>query len=79
MRAVREQIRHLGFTPLVFKKNRRDDKAKGVDVTLTRDLLVHAFLDNYDVAVIVAGDGDQVPVVEGLKRLGKVVYLGPLL
>jgi hypothetical protein len=33
--AVREQIRELGFSPHVFKKGRREDKAKAVDVTLT--------------------------------------------
>ena len=44
-------------------------RAKGVDIALTKDLLSHAFLDNYDAVVLVAGDGDYVPVVEELKRL----------
>ena len=75
IRTVREEIRELGFSPHVFKKHRREDKAKAVDVTLTKDLLVNAFFNNYDVAVLIAGDGDYVPVVEELKRLGKVLYL----
>jgi uncharacterized LabA/DUF88 family protein len=34
-----------------------------------------AHFDNYDVACLVAGDGDYVPLVEEVKRLGKVVYV----
>jgi uncharacterized LabA/DUF88 family protein len=46
-----------------------------VDITLTKDMLVHAFNDNYDAAVLVTGDGDYIPVVEELKHMGKSVYL----
>src|SRR4051794_12186407 len=45
--------------------------AKGVDISLTKDMLVQAFLGNYDIAVLVAADGDYLPVVEEVKRLGK--------
>ena len=38
-------------------------------------MLSHAFLDNYPMAVLVAGDGDYVPLVEEVKRLGKIVYV----
>ena len=71
--AVKEALWRMGFHPEVFKKAKRQDKAKGVDVALTKDLLSNAFLDNYDVAVLYAGDGDYVPLVEEVKRLGKVV------
>ena len=71
--AVREQLRALRFDPQVFKKDRGQQKSKGVDVTLTKDVLSHAFMGNYDAAVLVAGDGDYVPLVQELKRLGKVV------
>ena len=33
-------------------------------------------LDNYDAAVLIAGDSDYVPLVEEVKRRGKVVYVG---
>ncbi len=72
---VRERLWKLGFSPQVFKKTRQDQKAKGVDIALTKDMLAHAFLGNYDVAVLIAGDGDYVPLVEEVKRLGKVVLL----
>lgn len=37
---------------------------KGVDVKLATDLLVHAFKDHYDIAVLVTGDGDLAEAVE---------------
>lgn len=46
-----------------------------MDIALTTDFLWNAFQDNYDVAVLFAGDGDYVPMANAVKRLGKVVYL----
>jgi len=68
---TRNALRHIGFEPHVFKKTRTDQKAKGVDIELTKDMLSHAFRQNYEAAVLVAGDGDYVPLVEEVKRLGK--------
>src|SRR5262249_47136516 len=73
--ATRDALWSLGFTPAVFKKTRQEQKAKGVDISLARDLLLHAVRDHYDIAVLIAGDGDYVPLVEEVKRLGKVVYI----
>lgn len=73
--SVRLALWSLGFHPEVFKKARKDEKAKGVDIALTKDLLAHAYLDNFDVAVLFTGDGDFVPVVQEVKRRGKVVYV----
>src|SRR5437879_610617 len=72
---VREGLWRLGFNARVFKKGKQEQKAKGVDIALTKDMLGHAFLGNYEVAVLIAGDGDYVPLVEEVKRLGKRVYL----
>ncbi len=72
---VREKLWKLGFSPHVFKRTRKDQKAKGVDIALTKDMLGQAFLGNYEVAFLYAGDGDYVPLVEEVKRLGKQVYL----
>jgi uncharacterized LabA/DUF88 family protein len=71
--SVRKQISGLGFNPVVFKRDSDQKKAKGVDIALTKDMLSHAFRDNYQIAVLVAGDGDYVPLVEEVKRLGKLV------
>jgi uncharacterized LabA/DUF88 family protein len=73
--SVRQQIRTAGFSPEVFKRDANQTKAKGVDIALTKDMLSHAFRNNYDIAVLVAGDGDYLPVVEEVKRLGKLVYV----
>ena len=75
IRSIREALWTIGFQPEVFKKPRKQYKTKGVDIALTTDLLGNAYRDNYDAAVLVAGDGDYVPLVEEVKRLGKVVHV----
>lgn len=72
---VRKRIWDCGLQPTVFKKIRKESKAKGVDIALTKDMLTHPFMDNYDTGVLVAADGDYVPLVEEVKRLGKRVIL----
>ena len=72
---VRTSLRLLGFQPVVFKRCKNQRQSKGVDITMTKDMLVHAFNNNYDAAVLLAGDGDYVPVVDELKRMGKSVYV----
>ena len=46
---------------------------KRVDVQLATHMLAHAFDDQYDTAVLVSQDGDFVPVVQEVRRLGKAV------
>ncbi len=72
---TRQSLWDLGFDPQVFKKNRPELKAKGVDIAITKDMLAHAFRQNYEIAVLIAGDGDYVPLVEEVKRLGKRVHV----
>jgi hypothetical protein len=69
---TREKLRHLKFQPEVFARGKDDTKSKGLDLTIARDILSHGFRDNYDVMVLVAGDGDYVPLLEEVKRLGKI-------
>jgi NYN domain len=73
--SVRQALWSLGFHPEVFKKLKNSEKAKGVDIALTKDFLSHAFLNNYDVALLMAGDGDYMPLIAEVKGLGKVVYV----
>ena len=72
---VETKLWHLRFTPRVFKKSKQQAKAKGVDISLTKDMLSHAFMDHYQFAVLVSGDGDYIPLVEEVKRLGKRVIV----
>lgn len=73
--SIKESLWELGFQPEVFKKDKQRNKTKGVDITLAKDFLSNAFLNNYDVAVLIAGDADYVPMVNEVKRLGKLVYV----
>ena len=43
-------------------------KEKGVDVALAADLLLYGMTGDYDVAIVVSGDSDYIPV---LKKLGE--------
>ena len=64
-----------GFTPAVFKRPKNSGRSKGVDIALATEMLSNAFRDNHEIAVLVAGDGDYVPLVEAVKRLGMAVYI----
>lgn len=72
---IEKQLKILGMeTPRVFKK----DKGKGskrVDITLATDMLLHATRKHYDVAVLVAGDEDYVPLVRAVQGEGARVYV----
>jgi uncharacterized LabA/DUF88 family protein len=72
--ATRLALREIGFEPRVFP--RRRGKSKQVDLALATDVLTLAGEGQYEVAVIFAGDGDYVPVVEAVKRLGRHVVVG---
>lgn len=74
--STRERIRRVGFEPRVFKKDEKARRTKGVDISMAVDALGHAYGDHYDVAVLLAGDSDYLPLVEAIKRLGKFVWVG---
>jgi hypothetical protein len=63
----------LGFDAKIFKRE-KGKGSKGIDIALATDFLCNAFFGNYEAAVLIAGDGDYVPMVEQVKRMGKVVY-----
>ena len=46
---------------------------KGVDIQLATDLITHSFKNNYDVAILVAGDNDYVGALQAVKDNGKNV------
>ena len=59
---------------LGIAKQRRDHVVeKGVDVMLATDLVVRAYQDQYDTAVLVSGDGDFYPAIQAVKDRGKQV------
>jgi len=44
---------------------------KGVDILLATDMITHSFKNNYDVAILVAGDNDFVGAIQAVKDNGK--------
>ncbi len=72
---LEKRLRTVGIeVPRVFKK----EKAKGskrVDISLAVDMLTHAHRSNYDLAILVAGDEDYVPLVQTVMSEGKTVVL----
>lgn len=53
----------------------RGTEEKGVDVRMATDMISLAWIDNYDIAVLVSSDKDFVPVAEFLETRGiKVIH-----
>ena len=46
---------------------------KGVDILLATDMITHSFKNNYNVAILVAGDNDSVGALQAVKDNGKNV------
>jgi uncharacterized LabA/DUF88 family protein len=46
---------------------------KGVDIQLATDLLTHSYKNNFDIAILVAGDNDYVGALQAVKDNGKNV------
>jgi uncharacterized LabA/DUF88 family protein len=53
-------------------------REKGIDVKLATDLIVGAFDDKYDVAVVVSSDNDIIPAIDWVRKrtTKKVEYIG---
>jgi len=72
---VVDRLKAAGIeAPNVFKKTKTKG-SKRVDVSLTTDMLLHAARKNFEVAILVAGDEDYVPLVEAVKSEGRRVLL----
>jgi uncharacterized LabA/DUF88 family protein len=72
---VKREIKRVGFMPRVFKKP-AGKRAKRVDIMLATEALSNAHLRNYDVALLITGDEDYVPLVEEIQRMGRYVIIG---
>lgn len=68
----RSHLRERNFEPKLFRK--RGNREKGVDIALTKEMLVNAFQQNCDLIVLIAGDEDYVELVEEVKRYGQKIY-----
>lgn len=65
------RYRELGFETKFVTNPVRDIESIDVDTHLVTDVLETAFTTNMDVFVIASGDGDYVPLVRLLRKIGK--------
>jgi len=59
----------------ILKPDTFDTTEKGTDINLAVHMLSKAYQNSYDVAILVSGDTDYIPVVEVLHQIGKIVIL----
>ncbi|MEA3399426.1 MAG: NYN domain-containing protein [Patescibacteria group bacterium] len=69
-----KELKKLGIEKIQTERMRE----KGIDVKIAIDLLVGAFDDKYDTAIVVSSDSDLVPAIDWIrKRMNKKVeYIG---
>ncbi len=48
---------------------------KGIDVSLSTDLLWYACQNSYDIGIIITGDADFLPTIERVRLVGKKIEL----
>jgi uncharacterized LabA/DUF88 family protein len=70
------RVLSMGFVdlktrPLVFRGGIYIQK--GVDTLLATDMVSMAFLNHYDVSILVSSDGDLAPAVDTIKGAGKQI------
>ena len=51
---------------------------KGSDINLAVNMISKGYQNAYDIAILVSGDSDYIPVVRELHHLGKIVVLAAL-
>jgi hypothetical protein len=68
---LRSELRKWQFEPVLFQK--RGGREKGVDIALTKEMLINAFNQNFDVGYLIAGDEDYVGLVNEVKRYGPII------
>lgn len=60
--------------PRVFRRD-KDRGSKQVDISLCVEMLSHAHRRHYEIAILVAGDEDYIPLVHAVQREGARVHL----
>lgn len=76
-----DELRRIpGFhvIPCRMRKMKKSDGSyefavKGDDIHLATDMLSFAYENTYDTAILVSGDGDFVPAIKRVQKLGKKV------
>ncbi len=74
--AALNKLRSIGFRlitreAMVWRKDHYEQKE--VDVSLAVEMMEHALMNHYDVAIVVSGDRDYIPVIQKVQAAGKRV------
>lgn len=69
---IRWALREHDFEPVLFK--RKGNREKGVDIALTKEILLNAINQNFDRGYLVAGDEDYLSIIQEIKRYGQRIY-----
>jgi len=57
----------------INKDGKPEFTVKGDDIYLATDMVSFAYENKYDIAILVSGDGDFVPAIKRIQKLGKNV------
>ena len=79
---MHDRLKDQGFRviareSIVFRTEGKPEQ-KEVDVSMACEMLEHALLDHYDVAIVVSGDRDFVPAIQRVQAAGKRVEVAAL-
>jgi hypothetical protein len=75
---IEQWLKARGFeAPRVFPRD-KNGRSKQVDISLTTEMLTHAYRRHYDTAILIAGDADYCPLVKAVKAEGARVHLWAL-
>lgn len=75
MLEISDWLKSRGFeAPRVFKKE-KGRRSKQVDISLSTEMLLHGFRKHYEIAILVAGDEDYVPLVRAVQSEGARVHV----
>lgn len=69
-RNLNHDLLHAGIVPMYLPVSQSGQAEKGTDVALAIDALQIGLEDKIDIAVLVSGDGDLVPLVRALMKQG---------
>ena len=69
-----KQLRKIGLETIHAERMRE----KGIDVKIAVDMLVGAFDNKYDTAIIVSSDSDLIPIIDWIRKRTKkkIEYIG---
>jgi len=74
--AALNKLRSIGFRlvtreAMVWRNDHYEQKE--VDVSLAVEMMEHALMNHFDVAIVVSGDRDYIPVIQKVQAAGKRV------